>query len=116
MANLSQTDMPDAIISAGQANSQTMDWAKDFFDSEAISIEAPAALDVLTFTIQVSQDGTNWGDLQDSAGTAIGVPSAANAARTYNGIITAMKFWRIHGSGNVAADRNFKISKVWRGF
>lgn len=113
--NIEQTTMPDAVIANAASVSQTMDFGTDFFDAEAISIQAPSVFDAVTTTIQVSFDGVNFGDLQDLTGTAIKAPSTANAMMVYNGVLTAINFWRLKTSGNVAAERRFKLIKAWRG-
>jgi hypothetical protein len=114
MTLLLQLVMPDLIIPNGTAVSQTIDWQQDMFDAEAFTIQAPHVLDAVTLTMQVSSDGVNFGTLKDLTGTAIKVPSAIDDAICYNGVVSAIKFFRLLASGNVAADRHFSLVKSYR--
>lgn len=105
----------DLTIPINTSVSNSLNWQRDFFDAEALGIQAPSALDALNFSIQVSQDDVNFGDLQDLTGVPVKAPSAALVGMMYNGVIAAFPYMRIKASGNVAAERIFKTHKMWRG-
>lgn len=112
---LLQVDMPDIIIPNGGNASQAMNFQNDFFDAEAIYVQAPHVIDAGTYTWEGSIDGvSNWGTIQDATGTAIKAPSAIDIIMIYNGVLTALRFFRLKSSVNVTADRTYKITKSYR--
>jgi hypothetical protein len=97
-------------IPNGTNASRAVFSAYEYSDAVAISIQAPAALDAQTFTLEGSQDGSTWATLSD--GTAdIPVPAAGKIIQ-YTELLS-VNYWRIKSSGNVAADRTFKVTKQW---
>ena len=100
-------------IPSGTAVSNSLNVQQTVYDAEAFWVMAPAALDALTFTWEASEDGTTWTTLQDSTATDLKVPAAGHSI-VYNGMITGMPFLRIKASGNVAADRVFRMHKTVR--
>lgn len=114
LMTLFQVPMEDMVIPNGTAVSNAINWNRDYFDAEVFTVQAPTALDALAFTFEVSNDGINYGALQDATGTAIKAPSAQNIAMVYNGVISAINFIRLKAAGNVAADRTFKTIKAFR--
>jgi len=87
-------------------------------DAEEVMLYGPAALDALTFTIEVSFNpeaaAPTWVTLQDGSPAADVTAPAATKARSYaSGLISAVGV-RIKASGNVAADRVFDASKQYR--
>lgn len=101
-------------ISSGQDESNTLDCRETVYDAEALNVAAPAALDALTYSWEVSIDGgVSFQTLQDASATDIKVPAAGKAI-VYNGIFTGITHLRIAATGNAAEDRVFKLSKAWR--
>lgn len=116
MSNISQTSMPSVTILLGAQKSSSMNFQRDFFDAEVISIQAPAAVDAAEYTLEASDDDITYGPLQDINRAAIKAPNTASATIVYNGIAIACNYLRIASASNVAADRVFLIKKAWRGF
>lgn len=100
----------DVIIPSGSNVSRAVQGVYEYHDASNITIQSPSALDALTFTIEVSQDGSVWATLSDGA-SDLPVPAASKAIQ-YTEILPH-KFFRIKASGNVAADRIFLVSKQW---
>lgn len=102
--------LQSATIPNGSAVSNIIDSAKNYTGlNQIILIQAPAALDALTFTIQVSNDGITFTTLTSDGTTALTLPGAGKA-KPYYFELAAAKYWRIASSGNVAADRVFLVS------
>lgn len=115
MSSLWQAKGPTFTIPNGTAVSNSIDYELTLQDAEGVTVFAPATLDVLTYTWEVSMDaGVTWKTLKDTSNTAIGVPAAASAI-TYNGIFGGYGLLRIKASGNVTAEKIFTTMKVWRG-
>ena len=102
--------LSDAVIANGANASRAVYSDYEYSDATAITIQAPAALDALTFTLEVSQDGSSWTTASDGSND-LPVPAAGKAVQ-YTELLS-VKYWRIKASGNVAADRTFKVSKQW---
>ena len=100
----------DVVIPSGSNVTRSISGAYEYSDAVALVIQAPATLDALTFTIEVSNDGTNFATLFDGVAN-IPVPKAGQAIQ-YTEMLGS-RFWRIKASGNVAADREFLVSKQW---
>jgi len=114
MTQLFWASMPSLTIPNGAADSNVLECLKAEYDSEALSVAAPAVLDALTYTWLVSNDrGTTYNTLIDLTGTAVLVPPATKTI-IYNGIFTAITHIKLHASGNVAADRVFTLAKSHR--
>lgn len=101
----------DATVASGGTVSRGVKGAYEYSDAVAIGIQSPATMDATTWTIEVSQDDSTYATLKDSSGTAIG-PPGAGSARQYTEML-GFKFFRIKSSGATAADRTFKLSKLW---
>lgn len=100
----------DVVISSGQTTTRAIFGPYEYSDATALVIQSPATLDALTFTLEISNDGTNWATLSD--GTApLPFPAAGNAIQ-YTDMLGS-KYFRIKASGAVAADRTFLVSKQW---
>lgn len=97
-------------IASGQSATRAIFGPYEYSDATVIMIQSPATLDALTFTIEVSQDGTTWATLTDGT-TNLPVPAAGKAAQ-YTDFL-ASKYFRIKASANVAAERVFRVSKQW---
>lgn len=83
-------------------------------DALSLLVESPANLDADTFTFEVSQDNVTFVTLSD--GTAdIVVPAASKGIVYKQNCFGAAQFLRIKSSGNVAADRVFKVTKQFEG-
>lgn len=114
MSQLFIAELPPLTIPNGAAVSNSFDWKEYGYDSEAITVFAPAALDVLTYTWEVSRDGgTTYKTLVDTVGAPIYVP-AATFAVVYNGTFASITNLRIKASGNVAADRTWTLLKAFK--
>lgn len=106
----------NTIIPSGQNASRAIVGYQEYSDAAQINIQSPATLDALTFTIEVSNDynaNTNtgtWAAL-NNGDIDIALP-AAGKARPYTDILGYRAF-RLKASGNVAANREFLISKQW---
>lgn len=113
---LSTVSLPSLTIPNGAAVSNILNANKSYADAESIDLYAPAALDALTFTIEVNANpdavaaSTGWVTLQIGDPAADAAPPAAGKGRTYYELATAFAF-RLKSSGNVAADRTFLVSK-----
>jgi hypothetical protein len=100
----------DIVIPSGSSVTRSISGAYEYSDAVAITIQSPATLDALTFTIEISNDGTNFATMSDGTNN-IPVPAAGKAIQ-YTDMLGA-RAWRIKASGNVAADRTFLVSKQW---
>lgn len=100
----------DVVIPSGSSVTRSISGAYEYSDAVAIVIQSPAALDALSFTIEVSNDGTNFVTLTDGFSN-LPVPGAGKATQ-YTEMLGSRAF-RIKASGNVAADRTFLVSKQW---
>ena len=100
----SSIDLGDLLIDVSEDNdnSNSMDFTGWRSACRSVTIFGPGTL-TSTITVQVSQDGTNWRDLQ-SAGADITIPAdGAVVIQT-----TGFKYLRVSGT-NEAADRTFKV-------
>lgn len=100
----------NVVIPSGSNVTRSISGAYEYSDAVAILIQAPATLDALSFSIEISNDGTNFATLTDGI-VNIPVPGAGKAIQ-YTEILGS-RFWRIKASGNVASDREFIVSKQW---
>lgn len=98
---------PEVVISSGQTESAWVDSAKVYDDALSITLYGPAGLDALTFTIEVSPDGSTAYALQDG-GAAVEAPGASEAIVLDN---PSFRYFRIKASGAVAADRAWQMDK-----
>lgn len=100
----------NVVIPSGSNVTRTISGAYEYSDATAITIQSPATLDALTFTIEISNDGTNFATL--NTGTVDLTVPAAGKAIQYTDMLGA-RFFRIKASGNVSANREFLVSKQW---
>jgi hypothetical protein len=100
----------DVVIPSGQSTTRAIFGTYEYSDATAIVIQAPATLDALTFTIEISNDGSTWATLNDGINN-LPVPAAGKAIQ-YTEVLGS-KYFRIKSSGNVAEDRTFLVSKQW---
>lgn len=113
MTQLFRAGLTDLTVLNGATTSRVLDMSKEGFDAEAFVVIAPANVDGKTYSYEVSNDGTLYGTLTDTAGTNVKVPGQTTAI-TYNGILTAFKFLRIKASAAPSLDVTFQIAKAWR--
>lgn len=100
---------PPMTIANGNTTSNVLDYTV-LGDAESILIEAPAALDAGTYTLEVSQDGVTYVTLQDSSAADQKVPGAGKGIVYYLSDLGGAQHLRIKGPA-AAADRVFKVSK-----
>jgi len=106
---------PVLTIASGQSASNALP-SSAIEDLVAALLYAPATLDALTFTLEVNANpnattsDSGWITLCDATGTAI-APPAASKAQLYSELPHAGAI-RIKASGNVAADRMWKLTGV----
>lgn len=105
---------PDVTIPNGTAVSNIIKAREVYEDSDAFSLFAPSALDVHTYVIEVTPDISAavpvWVVLND--GVSDVTPPAANKASVYPA--PAFEAFRIKDqTGNVAADRTWKMRKLF---
>jgi hypothetical protein len=101
--------LPNVVIAAGQQVSNVVN-IMDIYDAQAIVLQAPAALDAGTYTLETSGDGQAWGTLlYPQSGGNMPVP-AANQSRVYSDLPQAGSF-RIRCSVVSASERIFLAGK-----
>jgi hypothetical protein len=100
----------DVVIASGASATRAISGAYEYSDAVAIVIQSPATLDALTFTLEVSNDGSTWATLSDGI-TDLTMPGAGKSKQFTE--MLGSRFFRIKSSGNVAADRTFLVSKQW---
>lgn len=110
MANFIAT-CEDLVIASGQTSSRVVTSALETADSSQINIQSPGTLPD-TVTIQVSHDNSTWATLYD--GTAdVGVPPAGKGS-VYDNI--SFPYWKLVAGSAVAANRTFKLSKLYNAY
>lgn len=97
-------------IPTGVAVSNSLEVAETIGDAFAVGIQSPAALDALTFSLQVSYDRVVWADLHIGDPPALATLAGASIAKVFYDL-AAFAWVRAKSSGNVAADRIFQVSK-----
>ena len=102
--------LADAVILSGQTTSRAIYADYEYSDARFLTIQSPATLDAVTFTIEVSFDGTTWATLASETANTV-VPAATKAIQ-YNAMLSS-RYFRLKAASAVAADRTFKISKQW---
>lgn len=101
----------DLVIANGQTATRTVNSANETADALQINIQCPATLPE-TCTIQVSHDATNWVTLNDGT-TDVPIPGAGKGG-IYDNI--SFPYWRILSGTAVAAQRTFKLSKIYNAY
>lgn len=108
---------PDVTIPNGTAVSNVIKAREVYSDAVGIMLYGPASLEADTFKIEVSPDpdaGTPvWNDLQDDSATNV-APPGADKARAYYILALAGGFRITDASGNVGADRTWKMTKIFK--
>lgn len=99
-------------IPSGQSVSNSIAADKLYSDCIGLALYGPAALDALTFTLEVSQDGTTFKTLVDGDPVADQAPPLATKARVYYNL-TNFGYIRIKSSSGVAADRTWLVDGLW---
>ena len=120
--SISHSKLPDLAIPNGAQPSNAI-GSQELEDAVAIVLTAPAALDALTYIIQVRRWGAaTWVTLQEGfIGTALAdvLPPAADKAQCYDMRvvgISAFHSFRIKASGNVGdALHIWEATKLWEG-
>lgn len=100
-------------ITSGEAESRLVKSKHEYSDAVSLTIESPATLDSLTFTLEIPNDvdnPTSWTVHQVGISPADETVPAAGKARTYYDLV-GTKGFRIKASGNVAATRTFLVTK-----
>jgi len=99
--------LPNLVIPNGSSVSNSL----EAWDADSVGVAAPAAVDALTYSFEVSCDnGTTWKTLADSAGNIL--PPAAGKARLYPELPRFTHF-RIKASGNVGSDHTYQVTKQY---
>lgn len=107
MSNFVATCTDLSIAIAGTAT-RWVDSATETQDARFIGLVAPAALDVGTYSIEVSFDGSTSAGTLNNLTADVAVPAVGKAV-TYNPI--PFPYWRIAGPA-AAAERVFKLTKI----
>lgn len=102
--------LSDVTIASGGTTSRSVFSDYEYSDARFLTIQSPGTLDAITFTIEVSQDGTTWATLANQTANIV-VPAAGKAIQ-YTEMLSS-KYFRLKAASAVAADRAFKISKQW---
>lgn len=114
--SLAISTLEDVTIANGASTSRAVLAYPEYHDALTLQLDGPAALDVLTFTIQTADDDaftTNVRTVQVNDPPTDLAPPAATKTRVYFVELSRLRRWRIKSSGNVAADRTWKVSKSW---
>lgn len=104
----SVVECPSLIIPNGQGVSNSLSAFLVYGDAECLMLYGPGALDAGVFTIEVSADDVNWATLQEN-GADVTAPGISKAMMIHN---PGFEFIRIKAPLNVAAQREWKISKA----
>ena len=102
--------LADVTVASGATESRAVYADYEYSDARYLTIYAPATLDAVTWTIEVSTDGTTWSTLNN--GTSDIAPPAAGKARQYIEMLSS-RYFRIKASSATAANRIFRVSKQW---
>lgn len=105
----------DVVISSGTAVSSSL----QIQHTDIVGFYMPSAWDAAEMGFQVSDDGTNWFGVSDSAGNLLSIPVAASEFITLpDSYIQGNKFCRLRsqaaGTGaatNQTADRTIRVVK-----
>jgi len=100
--------MPSLVIASGAASSNVLSAEQHYEDAVSIYMHGPASLDALTFTIEMSHDGSSWATYS-SGGSDVGPAGAVKATIYYD--LPNAPFIRLKASGNVAATRTWILAK-----
>ncbi|SRR6266576_6267207 len=118
MATLATVRVADLKIPNAGTISNVFLSRECYDDAEELELHAPAALDALTFTIEVSDApeaaAPVWRTLQDGSPPADVSPPLAGKSRSYTtGLLSAVGL-RLKASAPVAADRIWAVTKQYR--
>ena len=103
--------LENVVVANAGTDSRAVDTALECADATGIYIEAPATL-AETPTIQTSCDGTTWVTLNN--GTSDVAPPLAGKGCVYDNLVAP--YWRIHFAGAAAAERIFKVRKIYNAY
>jgi hypothetical protein len=105
---------PNVTIPNGTSVSNEVKAREVFQDADAIALFAPAALDAHTYVIEVCPDidatSPTWSVLNDAV-SDVGPPAAGKAVVYPAPAISAFRIK--DQTGNVAADRTWKMTKIY---
>lgn len=106
---------PSITIPINTAVSNAIPAKTVYSDAVGIMIYSPASLDAHSFILQVAQNAASptWVDYEDENGDDIATPDAAKA-RSYFGLPLAGAFRIKDITGNVAAERTWLMSKLYK--
>ncbi len=112
--------LPDLVIPNLGTFSNGLGPADEVFsDALSIGLVAPAILDAVTYTIQVTRDfkasPVVWNTLESGDPLADVAPPAITKARVYIDVALFDGF-RIFASGAATAIRTWRVIKSWRNF
>lgn len=100
---MTSTNLGDLTIANGQSNSDSLDFRRWRGNANQIAIYPPGTL-TGTVKVQISQDGTNWFDLQ-SDGADVTIPA--------DGVVTItsvhFEYLRVQSDAAEGAERVFKV-------
>jgi hypothetical protein len=106
MSNFVATCFDLTIVAAGTAT-RWVDSTLETADAVRIGLTAPGTLDVGTYTLQISFDGTTSAGTINDGTNDVALPAAGKHCQ-YDPFVAP--FWRISGPA-AAADRTFKLTK-----
>lgn len=106
----STIDLSSITIPNGTQESRVVNGDKEYSDAIAISLLAPAALDVATYYIMVSQNGIDFVILQSGDPAGDTSPPAVGRGRPYYDV-PIFKYFKLTSSIPVTADRTWQASK-----
>ena len=112
--------LPDLVILNTFSVSNEIGPSDEVFsDALSIGLLAPAVLDAVTYTIEVTRDFSAsprvWQTLESGDPLADVAPPAVTKARVYIDIALFDGF-RIFATGAATADRTWRVIKSWRNF
>lgn len=108
MSHVSFYQVIDVIITIETSTTKSAAFPIGEFNKG--SLQVPAAITGANFTLEVSNDGTNYNALQVIAGTAVAaVPMAANEACPLPSEAFNYKFAKIVSDAAEEANRTFKV-------
>lgn len=110
--------LADVVIASGDTKSRVIRATEEYADAASLNIQAPAALDAVAYTIEVSSKYRAPTDTYVDAdfvtlndGTSDIAPPAAGKGRAYTEIVGFQAFRIKQGGAGAGADRTFMVSK-----
>ena len=102
----------DLVIALSGTTTRWVNTNAETSDAVRLAIGAPAALDVGTYTIQVSIDGINVHSVLNDGTDDILLPAASKSCQ-YETFVAP--YWRLLGP-TAAASRTFKLTKLYNAY